>query len=94
MDEFIPKVTLLQLEKMYGKSSDGKNFIQELIKGLLDMNVFDVNPWLYWSQWEIQDYKIFLPRPEGDSASSGLAKLNFRSVVTLRLDPLLASGAQ
>lgn len=59
MDNLIPKVTLLQLEKMYGKSSDAKNFVQDLIRGILDMNVFDVNPWLYWSQWEIQDYKIY-----------------------------------
>ena len=31
----IHQVTVLQLEKLYGKSSDAKSFIQEIIKGQL-----------------------------------------------------------
>lgn len=33
------QVTMLQLEKTYGRNKDAKNFIQELVKGVLSINL-------------------------------------------------------
>ena len=69
------QVTVLQLEKLYGKNKDAKEFIKELIKGLFDMiknasllhrsyipfiHISFTQPWL---------------RPKGCSAPSGLVMI-------------------